>query len=83
MQQTKSSAQLSLKRTLEGQRVVTIGGTSGFGMAAAKAASAEGASVIVASGHPRTSNRTGSGKIESRYNFRAIKRPPPHDLSFG
>jgi hypothetical protein len=25
MQQTKSSAQLSLKRTLEGQRVVTIG----------------------------------------------------------
>src|SRR5262249_33066638 len=49
MQQTKSPARPSLNRSLEGQRVVIIGGTSGFGMARAKAASAEGASVIVAS----------------------------------
>src|SRR6516165_6979995 len=49
MQQIKSPARPSLNRSLEGQRVVIIGGTSGFGMATAKAASAEGASVIVAS----------------------------------
>jgi NAD(P)-dependent dehydrogenase (short-subunit alcohol dehydrogenase family) len=48
MQQTKSPARPSLNRSLEGQRVVIIGGTSGFGITA-KAASAEGASVIVAS----------------------------------
>ena len=49
MQQTKSPARSSLDRSLEGQRVAIIGGTSGFGMATAKAASAEGASIIVAS----------------------------------
>jgi NAD(P)-dependent dehydrogenase (short-subunit alcohol dehydrogenase family) len=49
MQQTKSFTRSSLHSTLEGQRVVIIGGTSGFGMATAKAAAAEGASVIVAS----------------------------------
>jgi NAD(P)-dependent dehydrogenase (short-subunit alcohol dehydrogenase family) len=49
MQQTNLPARPSLNRSLEGQRVVIIGGTSGFGMATAKAASAEGASVIVAS----------------------------------
>ena len=49
MQQTNLLARPSLNRSLEGQRVVIIGGTSGFGMATAKAASAEGASVIVAS----------------------------------
>ena len=49
MQQKESSARPSLNRGLDGQRIVIIGGTSGFGMAAAKAASAEGASVIVAS----------------------------------
>src|SRR5260370_32588680 len=49
MQQIKSPARPSLNRSLKGQRVVIIGGTSGFGMATAKAASAEGASVIVAS----------------------------------
>jgi NAD(P)-dependent dehydrogenase (short-subunit alcohol dehydrogenase family) len=46
MQQTNLPAR---PRSLEGQRVVIISGTSGFGMATAKAASAEGASVIVAS----------------------------------
>src|SRR4029077_6427505 len=49
MQQTKSPTRPSLNRSLEGQRVVLLVGTSGFGMATAKAASAEGASVIVAS----------------------------------
>jgi NAD(P)-dependent dehydrogenase (short-subunit alcohol dehydrogenase family) len=49
MQQVKSLARPSLNGRLEGQRVVIIGGTSGFGMATAKAASGEGASVIVAS----------------------------------
>src|SRR3984893_7379334 len=49
MQQTDLPARPSLNRSLEGQRVIIIGGTSGFGMATAKAASAEGASVIVAS----------------------------------
>jgi NAD(P)-dependent dehydrogenase (short-subunit alcohol dehydrogenase family) len=48
MQQTKSPARPSGNRSLEGQRVVIIGGTSGFGMATAKGAWAEGASVIVA-----------------------------------
>ena len=49
MQQISFPARPSLNRSLKGQRVVIIGGTSGFGMATAKAASAEGASVIVAS----------------------------------
>jgi NAD(P)-dependent dehydrogenase (short-subunit alcohol dehydrogenase family) len=49
MQATKSPAGFSPNHSLEGQRVVIIGGTSGFGLATAKAASAEGASVIVAS----------------------------------
>ena len=49
MQQTNLPARPLLNRSLEGQRLVIIGGTSGFGMATAKAASAEGASVIVAS----------------------------------
>jgi NAD(P)-dependent dehydrogenase (short-subunit alcohol dehydrogenase family) len=49
MQQTILPARPSLHRSLAGQRVVIIGGTSGFGLATAKAASAEGASVIVAS----------------------------------
>jgi NAD(P)-dependent dehydrogenase (short-subunit alcohol dehydrogenase family) len=49
MQQTNLPVRPSLNRSLEWQRVVIIGGTSGFGMATAKAASAEGASVIVAS----------------------------------
>ena len=49
MQQIKSLAGSSLNGRLEGQRVVIIGGTSGFGMATAKAASGAGAAVIVAS----------------------------------
>jgi NAD(P)-dependent dehydrogenase (short-subunit alcohol dehydrogenase family) len=49
MQHTRNSNRSSLNRSLEGQRIVIIGGTSGFGMATAQAASAEGASVIVAS----------------------------------
>jgi NADPH:quinone reductase-like Zn-dependent oxidoreductase len=49
MQQIKFPARFSLNRSLEGQRIVIIGGTSGFGMGTAKAASAEGASVVVAS----------------------------------
>ena len=49
VQHTKTSDRLSLSRSLLGQRVVIIGGTSGFGLATAKAASAQGASVIVAS----------------------------------
>ena len=49
MQQTKSPARPSFNPSLEGQRVVIIGGTSGFGIATAKAASAERASVIAAS----------------------------------
>jgi NAD(P)-dependent dehydrogenase (short-subunit alcohol dehydrogenase family) len=57
MQQIKSPARFSLNRSLEGQRVVIIGGTSGFGMATAKAASAEGASVIVASSNKTNVDR--------------------------
>ena len=49
MQPTKLSAHPSLHRSLEGQRIVIIGGRSGFRMATAKAASPEGASVVVAS----------------------------------
>jgi NAD(P)-dependent dehydrogenase (short-subunit alcohol dehydrogenase family) len=49
MQQTKSPAEQRLNHTLAGQRVVLIGGTSGFGFATAKAAASEGAAVIVAS----------------------------------
>jgi NAD(P)-dependent dehydrogenase (short-subunit alcohol dehydrogenase family) len=49
MQQKESSARFSLNRSFERQRIIIVGGTSGFGMAIAKAVSAEGASVIVAS----------------------------------
>ncbi len=35
--------------TLKGKRIVLLGGTSGFGLATAKAAAEEGAEVIVAS----------------------------------
>jgi NAD(P)-dependent dehydrogenase (short-subunit alcohol dehydrogenase family) len=35
--------------TLEGKRVVIVGGTSGIGFAVAQAARAQGASVVVAS----------------------------------
>jgi NAD(P)-dependent dehydrogenase (short-subunit alcohol dehydrogenase family) len=49
MQQKESSGRFSLNRSFECQRIIIVGGTSGFGMATAKAASAEGASVIVAS----------------------------------
>ena len=49
MQQTKFPVCPSLNRSLEGQRIVIIGGTSGLGLATAEAASAEGATVIVAS----------------------------------
>ena len=49
MQQTNFTARPLLNRSLEGQRIAIIGGTSGFGMATAEAASAEGATVIVAS----------------------------------
>jgi NAD(P)-dependent dehydrogenase (short-subunit alcohol dehydrogenase family) len=47
MQPKKSRS--SLNHSLEQQRIIIIGGTSGFGMATAKAASAEGATVMVAS----------------------------------
>ena len=49
MQETQSQDSQQLNRTLNGQRIVLIGGTSGFGFATAKAAAREGASVIVAS----------------------------------
>jgi NAD(P)-dependent dehydrogenase (short-subunit alcohol dehydrogenase family) len=49
MQHTNTSDRFPLNRSLLGQRIVIIGGTSGFGLATAKAASAEDASVIVAS----------------------------------
>ena len=49
MQQTKSPAEQRLNPSLNGQRIVLIGGTSGFGFATARAAASEGAAVIVAS----------------------------------
>jgi len=49
MQETPFQDSERLKRTLNGQRIVLIGGTSGFGFATAKAAAREGASIIVAS----------------------------------
>ncbi len=61
MQQTISPARFSLNRSLEAQRVVTIGGTSGFGMTTAKAASAEGASVVVASSKKTNVDRALAG----------------------
>jgi len=48
MQQTKSS-DIHPHHNFEGQRIVIIGGTSGLGFATARVASAQGASVIVAS----------------------------------
>jgi NAD(P)-dependent dehydrogenase (short-subunit alcohol dehydrogenase family) len=48
MQETKLSA-VQARHSLAGQRIVIIGGTSGFGFATAQAASAEGAAVIIAS----------------------------------
>ena len=49
MQQTKFQESQRLNRTLNGQRTVLIGGTSGFGFATAKAAASEGAPIVVAS----------------------------------
>jgi NAD(P)-dependent dehydrogenase (short-subunit alcohol dehydrogenase family) len=46
MQETQFQDTQRLNRTLNGQRVVLIGGTSGFGFATAKAAAREGASII-------------------------------------
>ncbi len=48
MQQTKSPDEQRLNHTLKGQRIVLIGGTSGFGFATARAVASEGAAVIVA-----------------------------------
>jgi NAD(P)-dependent dehydrogenase (short-subunit alcohol dehydrogenase family) len=48
MQETKLS-DVQTPNGLGGQRILIIGGTSGFGFATAQAASAQGASVIVAS----------------------------------
>jgi NAD(P)-dependent dehydrogenase (short-subunit alcohol dehydrogenase family) len=49
MQQTRFQEGQRLNRTLNGQRIVLIGGTSGFGFATAKAAASEGAAIVVAS----------------------------------
>ena len=49
MQETKFQETHRLNRTLNGQRIVLIGGTSGFGFATAKAAASEGAAIVVAS----------------------------------
>jgi NADPH:quinone reductase-like Zn-dependent oxidoreductase len=49
MQETQFQDGQRLNRILNGQRIVLIGGTSGFGFATAKAAAREGASIIVAS----------------------------------
>lgn len=49
MQETKFQEGQRRNRSLNGQRIVLIGGTSGFGFATAKAAASEGASIIVAS----------------------------------
>ena len=49
MQPTKLPEGQRLTRTLNGQRIVLIGGTSGFGFATARAAASEGAAIIVAS----------------------------------
>jgi NAD(P)-dependent dehydrogenase (short-subunit alcohol dehydrogenase family) len=57
MQQSESSARFSHNHSLQRQRIIIIGGTSGFGMATAKAASAEGASVIVASSRKENVDR--------------------------
>jgi NAD(P)-dependent dehydrogenase (short-subunit alcohol dehydrogenase family) len=49
MQETKFQESQRPNRTLNGQRIVLIGGTSGFGFATARAAASEGAAIIVAS----------------------------------
>jgi NAD(P)-dependent dehydrogenase (short-subunit alcohol dehydrogenase family) len=49
MQPTKFQDSQRLNRALNGQRIVLIGGTSGFGFATAKDAASEGAAIIVAS----------------------------------
>jgi NAD(P)-dependent dehydrogenase (short-subunit alcohol dehydrogenase family) len=49
MQQTEFQEGQRRHRTLNGQRIVLIGGTSGFGFATAEAAASEGATVVVAS----------------------------------
>jgi NAD(P)-dependent dehydrogenase (short-subunit alcohol dehydrogenase family) len=49
MQETKSQESGRLNRSLNRQRIVLIGGTSGLGFATARAAADEGASIIVAS----------------------------------
>ena len=43
--------------TLNGQRIIVLGGTSGIGLAVAKAAAAQGASVVVASSRKTSVDR--------------------------
>jgi NAD(P)-dependent dehydrogenase (short-subunit alcohol dehydrogenase family) len=42
---------INLKQTLQGKRVVILGGSSGLGLATAKAAGVEGASIVIVSGN--------------------------------
>jgi NAD(P)-dependent dehydrogenase (short-subunit alcohol dehydrogenase family) len=41
----------NFKQTLQGKRVIILGGSSGLGLATAKAAGAEGASIVIVSGN--------------------------------
>src|SRR5438105_3051467 len=50
--------------SLEGQKVVIVGGTSGMGLGAARAAMAAGADVVVAGRRPEGARRPGGGERE-------------------
>src|SRR5258708_12237912 len=52
-----STAEEQRVMDLHGQRVVILGGTSGIGLAAARAAPCRGAEVIVVSRHPASTAR--------------------------
>jgi len=45
--------QVKMGSSLEGKRVVILGGSSGLGLATAKAAASEGAKVVIVSGNPQ------------------------------
>jgi NAD(P)-dependent dehydrogenase (short-subunit alcohol dehydrogenase family) len=60
--QRRQQSEQEMSRSLDGKRVVILGGTSGIGLATANPAQLEGASIAVASGRQHSSERSETTK---------------------